>query len=29
MITLERNLTCPKDSVYFKKPINVTLKEEK
>ena len=29
MITLERNLICPKDSVYFKIPINETLKEEK
>ena len=29
MITLERNLICPKDSVYFKIPINEALKEEK
>ena len=29
MITLERNLICPKDAVYFKIPINETLKEEK
>ena len=29
MITLERNLILPKDSVYFKISINETLKEEK
>ena len=29
MITLERNLICPKDSVYFKIPINEHEKEEK
>ena len=29
MITMERNLIRPKDSVYFKISINETLKEEK
>ena len=29
MITLDRNLIRPKDSVYFKISINETLKEEK
>ena len=29
MITLVRNLIRPKNSVYFKIPINETLKEEK
>ena len=29
MITFERNLIRPKDSVYFKISINETLKEEK
>ena len=29
MITSERNLIRPKDSVYFKISINETLKEEK
>ena len=28
MITLERNLIRPKDSVYFKISINETIKEE-